>query len=76
VISAPTKPPRQASPATPPREGNNLRQALPATPPREGNNPRQALPTTQPGNGNWISVLLKLFPSFGGVPEGRGGHHA
>jgi hypothetical protein len=31
------KPPRQATPATPPEEGNIPRQAAPATPPREGN---------------------------------------
>jgi hypothetical protein len=46
------EPPRQALPATPPREGNVPRQALPATPPREGNVPRQALPATPPKQGN------------------------
>jgi hypothetical protein len=67
-IHAGEQPPRQASPATPPKEGNEGR-ASPATPPKEGNEGR-ASPATPPKEGN--EVVPGNSPPLEGCPEGAG----
>jgi topoisomerase-4 subunit A len=54
-VTATTEPPRQASPATPPQEGNRTPSAVPAAPPpQEGNHtPSAALAATSPQEGSF-----------------------
>ena len=67
-------PPRQASPATPPEEGNYLKlHASPATPPKDGNYSKFPFRATLFLSLGVLPFRATLFPSFGGVPEGRGG---
>lgn len=80
------QPPRQAAPATPPKEGNNhasichcSASRAPTAPLKEGNNHQVAMvmnlieaPATPPEAGNFYRRVV-LFPSLGGVPVGWGG---